>query len=58
MTYVNHRCHGPADLRALLADAEQRCATSPPVAGWSAPNTSKDFEDLRWFPYLPGFSSE
>jgi selenocysteine lyase/cysteine desulfurase len=58
MTYVNHRCHGPADLRALLADAEQRCATSPPVAGWSAPNTSRDFEDLRWFPYVPGFSSE
>lgn len=52
MTYINHRHRGSADLPALLAEAEQRCAMAEPAAGWSSPVTSKDFEDLRWFPYL------
>ena len=53
MAYENRRRHGTADLRRLLAEAEQRCASADtvPAPGWRPPDTSKDFEDLRWFPY-------
>ncbi len=53
MAYENHRQHGPSDLEKLLIEADQRCsdANARPVSGWEEPDTSPDFEKLRWFPY-------
>jgi selenocysteine lyase/cysteine desulfurase len=53
MAYENHRKHGPSDLGRLLIEADQHCtdANARPVSGWEEPDTSSDFEKLRWFPY-------
>ena len=52
MTYDNRRHQGPANLPGLLAEAAERCATAEPIPDRSTPVTSRDFEDLRWFPYV------
>ena len=53
MAYENRRHHGPSDFDQLLLEAEQRCATANdrPMMDWQTPDTTPDFESLRWFPY-------
>ena len=53
MAYEDRRHHGPSDLRRLLLEADRRCSNEQagPAPGWEQPDTSPDFENLRWFPY-------
>ncbi|MBT4984430.1 MAG: aminotransferase class V-fold PLP-dependent enzyme [Ilumatobacter sp.] len=53
MRYENRRTRGPSNLSAHLRTARAHCvaAANDPVGDWTAPQTTDDFEQLRWFPY-------
>lgn len=53
MRYENRRTRGPSDLSAHLRTARAHCvaAANNPAGDWTAPQTTDDFEHLRWFPY-------
>jgi hypothetical protein len=53
MRYENRRQTGKPDLRALLDEARTLCdaASQRPATHIDPPQTTSDFEHLRWFPY-------
>ena len=55
MRYENRRRTGNPDLQGLLDEAHELCeaAHDRPVLHLASPQTTPDFEHLRWFPY-PG----
>ena len=53
MTYENRRVRGSIELADMIADAKQRChdADDGDATLCTVPETTSDFEHLRWFPY-------